>query len=103
MNNAFIKSWVMVIALLAGLAACTATPTRESTGELIDDSAITTRIKSAMIRDSDVAASNISVETFRGTVRLSGFASTAREADKAEQIARNTQGVKSVKNDIRVQ
>ena len=102
MNNVRTRSWMVVAALLAGLAGCAGSASKESTGEYIDDSAITTRIKSAMVADKEVSASNISVETFKGTVQLSGFAGSANEADKAESIARNVKGVKQVQNKIQV-
>lgn len=101
MKSVSIRTSLIVAALVAGLAGCAGAG--QKTGVAVDDSAITTKIKTAMIRDSEVSASNIHVETSNGTVRLSGTASSSREADKAEQIARNTQGVKAVKNDIRVQ
>jgi osmotically-inducible protein OsmY len=94
--------WVVIIAALAGLAACAGSPTQESTGEYLDDTAITTRVKSAFVSDKEVSAMNITVETFKGTVQLSGFAKNAKEADKAESIARSIKGVKGVKNDIRI-
>lgn len=84
------------------LAACSSSPTRESTGEYIDDAAITTRIKTAFIQDKTVDAKDISVETFKGRVQLSGFADNATEIDRAVRIARDVPGVKSVRNDIRL-
>lgn len=102
MNRSRTGNWILIAALLTGLAGCAGSPTQESTGEYIDDSVITTRVKSAMVSDKEVSASNISVETFKGTVQLSGFASSAKEADKAESIARSVNGVKHVKNDIRI-
>ncbi len=102
MSTKNIKHWILIAAALAGLAGCAGSPTKESTGEYFDDSAITTRVKSAFVSDKEVSAMNISVETFKGTVQLSGFAKNATEADKAESIARGVQGVKTVKNDIRV-
>lgn|SRR5262245_75038 len=101
MKSVSIRTPLIVAALVAGLAGCAGAG--QKTGAAVDDSAITTKVKTAMIRDSEVSASKISVETSQGTVRLSGTASSAREADKAEQIARSTPGVKAVKNDIRVQ
>lgn len=101
MKSVSIRTLLIVAALVAGLAGCAGAG--QKTGAAVDDSAITTKVKTAMIRDSEVSASKISVETSQGTVRLSGTASSAREADKAEQIARSTPGVKAVKNDIRVQ
>lgn len=103
MNTKNIKHWILIAALaLASLAGCAGTPTQESTGEYLDDSAITTRVKSAFVSDKEVSAMNISVETFKGTVQLSGFAKSAKEAEKAESIARGVKGVKTVKNDIRI-
>ena len=89
-------------ALLVALAACGGTPTRESTGEYIDDAAITAKVKSAFVEDPDVSALAIAVETFKGKVQLSGFANTRREADRASELARKVAGVESVKNDIRL-
>lgn len=103
MNTKNTKHWLLVAVLaLAALVGCAGSPTKESTGEYVDDTAITTRVKSAFVSDKEVSAMNISVETFKGTVQLSGFASNAKEADKAEAIARGVKGVKSVKNDIRI-
>lgn len=99
---AFSKSTAAVLLVAAALAGCAGTASKESTGEYIDDSAITARVKSAMVADKTVSASSINVETFKGTVQLSGFAASAQEADKAETIARGTKGVKQVKNDIRI-
>lgn len=102
MNTKNIKRWALIAVALASLAGCAGTATQESTGEYFDDTAITTRVKSAFVSDKEVSAMNISVETFKGTVQLSGFAKNAREAEKAETIARNVKGVKNVKNDIRI-
>jgi hyperosmotically inducible periplasmic protein len=101
MKSVTIRTSLIVAALVAGLAGCAGAG--QKTGTAVDDSAITTKVKTAMVRDDEVSASRINVETSHGTVHLSGTAGSAREADKAEQIARNTPGVKAVKNDIRVQ
>jgi hypothetical protein len=102
MSTKNIRQWMLITVALAGLAGCAGSPTQESTGEYFDDTAITTRVKSAFVSDKDVSAMNVSVETFKGTVQLSGFAKNAQEADKAESIARGVKGVKNVKNDIRI-
>lgn len=95
------KSWLILIALFVGLAGCAETRTHESTGEYVDDSAITTRVKTALVADATLGtAARINVETYKGIVQLSGFANSRSEADKAVSIASNTRGVKSVKNDI---
>jgi len=92
-----------VVAMLGGavaVSACSSTPKQESTGEYVDSAAITTKVKAELIKDPTTKASQISVETFKDTVQLSGFVDTAASKSRAEQIARNTQGVKAVKNDL---
>ena len=102
MTMATNRSWIGIAVLLIGLAGCAGTSTQESTGEYIDDAAITTKVKSAMIADKEVSAYPITVTTTKGVVRLSGSADSRQEANKAAAIARNVAGVKSVANDIRV-
>ena len=91
---------LMTFALLFSLG-CAATATKESTGEYIDDSVITTRIKEAIFREPTLKSSEINVETFKGVVQLSGFVSSKPDMDKAVEIARAVKGVQSVKNDMR--
>ncbi|GIX25537.1 MULTISPECIES: BON domain-containing protein [Caldimonas] len=85
-----------------GTIGCSATPTQASAGEVIDDAWITTKVKAAFVEDKIVSALNIQVETFRGTVQLSGFANSAAEVQRAGEIASGIKGVKAVKNDIRL-
>ena len=82
------------------LSACGSTPTRESPGQYVDDATITTKVKAEFVADKTVDATNIKVETYKGTVQLSGFAKSQAEINKAVQIARNVTGVQSVKNDV---
>ncbi len=98
--NAKSTSAAVLMALL--LAACGGSPTKESTGEYVDDSVITTKVKSAFIQDKDVKASDIKVETFKGVVQLSGFVASRTELEKASQVASQVPGVKAVRNDIRL-
>jgi len=84
------------------LAACAGTPNRESTGEVFDDSVITTKVKSALISDKRVSGMDVSVETFKGRVLLSGYVRSPEERQTAERIARGTPGVKDVSNRIAV-
>lgn len=86
----------------SALAACAGTPTRESTGEYIDDTLITTKVKAKFVESEDVSAAAVNVETFKGVVQLSGFAHSESERRKAEQLAAAVEGVKHVKNDIRL-
>jgi len=83
-----------------GLSACGSTPTRESPGQYVDDATITTKVKSEFIADKTVDATNINVDTYKGTVQLSGFAKSQLEINRAVQIARNVTGVQAVKNDV---
>jgi hyperosmotically inducible periplasmic protein len=103
--NRFVYLAVLSVAIgstLAISAGCSSTPTRSSFGEVIDDSVITTKIKAAFVEDQAVSALDIAVETFKGTVQLSGFANSEREVSRAVQLASQVRGVKSVKNDIRL-
>lgn len=84
------------------LSACAGSATQKSTGEYLDDAAITTKIKAGFVEDPVVSALSITVETFRGNVQLGGFANSRKEIDRAGQIARGVRGVKAVENDIRL-
>lgn len=88
--------------IAAVLAACAGSPTRESTGEYLDDTLITSKVKARFVESKDVSAAAVNVETFKGIVQLSGFANSAGERMKAEELARGVEGVKQVKNDIRL-
>jgi hyperosmotically inducible periplasmic protein len=83
-------------------AGCAVTRGQETVGAYVDDTAITTAVKAKFVENKQVAASSISVETLNGTVMLSGFAKSAEEKTVAEQIAKDTKGVKSVKNEIAI-
>lgn len=98
---------VSVSVLLAGanvafLSGCASTPTRQSTGEYIDDASITTKVKAAFVQDDAVKAREVSVETFKGVVQLSGFVNTPEEKARAAQIAAGINGVSSVTNNISI-
>lgn len=87
---------------IAALVACAPTATREGTGEYIDDSLITGKVKAALVADPELKATEINVETYKGTVQLSGFVSSPDHIPKAVRLARDIEGVKGVKNDIAV-
>lgn len=93
-------SFLLLLAVIATLAACASTPTRESTGEYVDDSVITTKIKSMLAADDLLKSFQISVETYQGTVQLSGFVNSRKAVDKADEIVKSVKGVKSVKNNL---
>ena len=88
--------------LIATFAACASTSRQEGTGEYVDNSVITSKIKSQLAADDFLKSFEISVETYKGTVQLSGFVDSQRAVDRAGQIARGVEGVKSVKNNLRV-
>ena len=87
---------------LASMAGCAATPQHEGTGEYVDDSVITTKVKAAILDEPTLKVAEINVETFKGTVQLSGFVASQDAANKAVQVARGVRGVKAVKNDMRI-
>ena len=92
--------FLMLLAVAAAFAACATTRTPETTGEYIDDSVITTRVKSVLAADDLIKSFKISVETKQGTVQLSGFVDSQKTADKAGDFAKGVKGVKSLKNDL---
>ena len=93
---------LLSVLLLASILGCGATQTREGTGEYLDDSVITTKVKAAVFNDPTLKVNEINVETFKGVVQLSGFVTSQADVDKAVQVARGVAGVKSVKNDMRI-
>lgn len=94
----------IAFATLAGItlvsAGCAVVRGQQTAGSYVDDAAITTSIKAKFVEDKIVSATSISVETLNGTVQLAGFAKSGAEKSQAEQIARNTKNVRSVRNDI---
>jgi hyperosmotically inducible periplasmic protein len=96
----FIRRAVVVVVLAASMSACSVARNQETVGSYVDDSLITTDIKSKMAADKDVAATSISVETLNGVTQLSGFAKSQLEKERAAEIARQAKGVRAVRNDI---
>ena len=84
----------------ATFAACSSTRTHESTGEYVDDSTITTKVKALLAEDDFLKSFQIGVETFKGTVQVSGFVNSQQAVDRAGEIARSVKGVRSIKNDL---
>ncbi|MDP1525613.1 MAG: BON domain-containing protein [Rhodocyclaceae bacterium] len=87
---------------LASVVGCASTRQQEGTGEYIDDSVITTKVKAAIFNDPVLKVAEINVETFKSVVQLSGFVSSHAAASKAVDLARGVAGVTSVKNDMRI-
>ena len=99
-RNRFVGYFVLVMLMMVAFAACASTSKQESTGEYVDDSVITTKVKSLLAADDFLKSFEISVETYKGTVQLSGFVDSQKAIDKAVEITRSVKGVKSVKNDL---
>lgn len=97
-----LSSMLFAVSLVATMAGCASTATREGTGEYIDDSVITAKVKASIFNEPTLKASEINVETFKGEVQLSGFVANPDSAQKAVEIARGVKGVSAVKNDVRV-
>lgn len=95
---------VLIAAMTAATAlttvGCAVTDKQETVGQYVDDTVLTTRVKSKFAADPQVSAMGINVETLKGEVQLSGFAKSAEEKAMAERLARDTSGVRSVRNDI---
>lgn len=88
--------------LFALFLGCASTPKQEGTGEYVDDTVLTTKVKAAVFNEPSLKSAEINVETFKGVVQLSGFVGSQADIDKAVEIARGVKGVKSVKNDMRM-
>jgi osmotically-inducible protein OsmY len=98
-RNIVIHCFVLLM-LIATFAACASTRTRESTGAYVDDSVITTKVKSLLAADDFLKSFQIGVETYQGTVQLSGFVNSQKAVEKADEITRSVKGVKSIKNNL---
>ena len=92
--------YLMPLVLVASFAGCTSTPTHESTGQYVDNTVITTKVKTALASDDLLKSFQISVTSYKDTVQLSGFVKSQAAKDKAGQLARGVKGVKKVKNDL---
>ncbi len=93
---------IFAASLALTVVGCASTPAHESTGQYVDDAAITTKVKAAIFNEPTLKATEINVETYKGDVQLSGFVAQPGDAQHAADVARGVKGVVSVKNDIRV-
>ena len=102
------KNITRKLAILAGILfvaitlGCASTAKQEGTGEYVDDTVITSKVKAAILNEPTLKSAEINVETFKGVVQLSGFVTSQAAESKAIEVARTVGGVKSVKNDMRV-
>ena len=99
-----LKTFTALVAttMLLVTLGCASTRTHEGTGQYVDDSVITTKVKSAILGEPGLKVSEINVETFKGVVQLSGFVSTKNDISSAVRVAQAVDGVKSVKNDMQL-
>nr|WP_321397441.1 BON domain-containing protein [uncultured Desulfobacter sp.] len=91
---------IIVFFLFAFVASCAGTYEKESTGEYVDDSVITTKVKARIFEDPMLKVLQINVETFKGEVQLSGFVNSAAASAKAVAVTKSVKGVKSVTNSL---
>lgn len=97
----YLSAAFLALTLLTAVG-CASTSKSEGTGEYVDDTVITSKIKAAILGESTLKSAEINVETFKGIVQLSGFVSSQAAASKAVELARAVKGVSSVKNDMRI-
>ncbi len=102
MNKRYRISAFLSLIALSAVVGCAATQTHESTGQYVDDGAITTKVKAAIFNDASLKSAEINVETFKGRVQLSGFVRSQANIDQAVADAGAVGGVTSVKNDMRL-
>jgi len=98
-----IQAVVIALAVATGMAGCAVTSGQESTSQYVDDSTITTRVKTRFAKDPTVSAMRIKVQTMKGVVQLSGFAKSQAERDQAAQLASSVPGVHEVQNNIQIE
>jgi hypothetical protein len=96
-----LSTFLLTLAL-ASFLGCASTPKQEGTGEYIDDTVITTKVKAAVLNEPSLKSAEINVETFKGVVQMSGFVRSQADINRAVEVARGVPGVKSVKNDMRL-
>lgn len=90
----------LALAGTLGMTGCAITSGQSSVGQYVDDATITTRVKTRFAQDQQVSAMRLNVETLKGVVQLSGFATTSAEKQRAEELARSVPDVRQVRNDI---
>jgi osmotically-inducible protein OsmY len=101
-NSKRFIGYLVFLMLIASFVNCASTSKQEGAGEYVDDSVITTKVKSQLAADDFLKSFEISVETYKGIVQLSGFVDSQTAVDRAGDIAKGVQGVKSVKNNLNV-
>jgi osmotically-inducible protein OsmY len=93
---------VLAAAAFTTMVGCASTASKESTGQYVDDTAITAKVKAAIFKEPTLKSAEVNVETYKRVVQLSGFVSSQADIQKATMVARGVEGVASVKNDMRM-
>jgi len=102
MNKFTAASILSAVFVLSSVAGCASTERHESTGQYMDDTTLTAKVKTAILKEPELKSAEINVETFKGRVQLSGFVSSKAAIDRAVAVAQGVGGVSSVANDMRV-
>lgn len=102
MSKSLCRFTFLLPLVLISFMGCASTRTHESAGEYVDDSVLTLKVKTAILGDKTLKSSEINVETFKGAVQLSGFVNSQTDIDHAVVVAKNIDGVTSVKNDMQL-
>lgn len=100
LSTTAVKQGCLLVLACLILTACAGSPKQESTGEYIDSTVITTKVKAALLKSPVAKVLDIQVKAYKGVVQLSGFVESEQQKAEAEKIARNTAGVRAVENDI---
>jgi osmotically-inducible protein OsmY len=96
----FIRCFFIGLVLVTFIAGCAATRHKESTGEYVDDSVLTSKVKAEIYNDPMLKVLQINVESFKGVVQLSGFVDSSQASTRAVEVAKSVKGVQSVKNSL---
>ncbi len=100
LNLQRVTKFLVCLVVLSAFIGCASTHNRASTGEYVDDTVITTKVKAGIFDEPTLKTLQIQVETFKGAVQLSGFVDSAQSVEKAGEIAKSVEGVKEVKNNL---
>ncbi len=94
------KLIVIALSCLLAIAACSSSKTGESTGQYLDNSVITAKVKTALFKDEKVSATSINVKSYKGVVQLSGFVNSKAQSDRASKVAAGVTNVSEVRNHL---
>lgn len=98
--NHLLMAGVLAMASVLGITACSSTPVQESAGQYLDSTTVTAQVKAALLNTPNLNSGHISVETYKGTVQLSGFVDSQAQSNLAESVAKDVPGVNRIKNDL---